>query len=193
MVAQRNMLAQLSGFMVGNISFQYLGFPIFNGKPKCIHFQPILDRINVKLATWKGVLLSIMGRIQLVKSIVHGMLVYSFHIYRWHVRLLKMLDMVWSGDIYTRKISTISWYQVCLPWDVGGLDLKSTRSINESFLLHLSWKLFTQTSQCSRLFQERFLSFGLPRSRYFKSSIWPGVKVHLTTVSANSCKFFDFF
>lgn len=41
--------------------------------------------------------------------------------------------MVWSGDIYTRKISSISWYQVCLPWDAGGLDLKSTRSINESF------------------------------------------------------------
>jgi len=90
--ARRNMLAQMLGFSVGTLPFNYLGCPIFQGKPKCIHFQPIVDRIKVKLATWKGVLLSIMGRVQLVKSIVHGMLVYSFHIYRWPARLLKMLD-----------------------------------------------------------------------------------------------------
>ena len=89
-VARRNLLAQISGFSVGILPFQYLGCPIFQGKPKFIHFQPIVDRIKVKLATWKGVLLSNMGRVQLVKSIVHGMLVYSFHIYRWPARLLLM-------------------------------------------------------------------------------------------------------
>jgi len=190
-VTRRNMLAQLSGFTVGNIPFQYLGCPIFQGRPKCIHFQYIVDRIKVKLSTWKGVLLSIMGRVQLVKSMVHGMLVYSFHIYRWPARLLTMLDrwinnFIWSGDINTRKICTVAWSKVCLPWDVGGLDLKSTRHINDSLLLHFSWKLFTQNSQCSLLFQARFLSFGLPRNRYFKSSVWPGVKDNLNIVAANS-------
>jgi len=131
---RRNMLAQLSGFSVGTIPFQYLGCPIFQGKPKRIHFQHIVDRIKVKLATWKEVLLSIMGRVQLVKSIIHGMLVYSFHIYRWPIRLLKMLDrwikkFIWSGDIYTRKICTVSWKQVCLPWHSGGLDL-SLKTLN---------------------------------------------------------------
>jgi len=75
---------------------------------------------------------------------------------------------------------------VCLPWDSGGLDLKSTRSINASLLLHLSWNLFTQESQCSSLFQHQFLSFGLPRSRYFKSSVWPGVREYVSMVSENS-------
>jgi len=190
-IARRNMLAHLSGFTVGTIPFQYLGYPIFQGKPKCTYFQSIVDRIKVKLTTWKGVLLSIMGRVQLVKSIVHGMLVYSFHIYRWPVRLLKLLDrwiknFVWSGDIDTRKICTVSWSQVCRPWDAGGLDLKPTRAINEALLLHLSWKLFTQNSDCSKLVQTRFLSYGVPRSRYFKSSIWLGVKDNFSTVNANT-------
>jgi len=95
-------------------------------------------------------------------------------------------NFVWSGDIFTRKICTVSWNQVCLPWEFGGLDLKSTRTINSSLLLHLSWKLFTQDSQCSWLFQQRFLSFGIPRTRYFKSSIWPGVREYLSTVNENS-------
>jgi hypothetical protein len=72
-IARRNMIAHLSGFTFGSIPFQYLGCPIFQGKPKCIYFQHIIDRIKVKLATWKGVLLSIMGMIQLVKFIVHGL------------------------------------------------------------------------------------------------------------------------
>jgi len=95
-------------------------------------------------------------------------------------------NFVWSGDIFTRKICTVSWNQVCLPWEFGGLDLKSTRTINSSLLLHLSWKLFTQDSQCSWLFQQRFLSFGIPRTRYFKSSIWSGVREYLNTVNENS-------
>jgi len=104
---------------------------------------------------------------------------------------LNMLDkliknFIWSGDIHTRKICTIAWKQVCLPWDSGGLDLKSTRSINSSLLLHLSWQLFTQDSPCSQLFQKRFISFGLPRNRFFKSSIWRGVHEFLPLVSENS-------
>ena len=70
-IARKNMLAQLSGFTLGTTPFHYLGCPIFQGKPKCIHFQQTVDRIKVKLATWKGILLFIVGRIQLVKSIVN--------------------------------------------------------------------------------------------------------------------------
>jgi hypothetical protein len=80
---RRTALASLLGFTAGAIPFNYLGCPIFQGKPKCMHFQAIADRIRVKFATWKGMLLSIMGRVQLVKSAIHGMLVYFFHIYAW--------------------------------------------------------------------------------------------------------------
>ena len=151
----------------------------------------MVDRIKTKFATWKGVLLSIMGRVQLVKLVIHGILVYSFHIYQWPIRLLNMLDklikkIIWSGDIHTRKICTVSWKQVCLPWDSGGLDLKSTRSINSSLLLHLNWQVFTQDSPCSQLFQNRFISLGLLRNWYFKSSIWLGVREFLPVVFENS-------
>jgi len=147
-------LVRLSGFSLGAIPFHYLGCPIFQGRPRCAHFQSIADRIKVKLASWKGSLLTIMGRVQLVKSIIHGMLVYSFHIYCWPQSLLQLLDrwmefFVWSRDIFTRKICTVKWSVVCLPWDSGGLDLKPTTLINNSLLLHLSWKIYSQDSQCA--------------------------------------------
>lgn len=81
------------GFSIGSLPFTYLGVPIFKGKPRVAHLQPIADRIKAKLAAWKGYLLSIMGRLQLVKSIIHGMLAYNFHVYCWPIKLLKSIDM----------------------------------------------------------------------------------------------------
>ncbi|GAU39929.1 hypothetical protein TSUD_275290 [Trifolium subterraneum] len=66
------MITNLLGFGAGTIPLNYLGCPIFVGKPKSTHFSAIADKFRVKLASWKGALLSIMGRVQLVRAIVHG-------------------------------------------------------------------------------------------------------------------------
>jgi hypothetical protein len=122
------MITNLLGFGVGSIPFNYLGCPIFVGKPKVIHFKAIADKIKVKLASWKWALLSIMGRVQLVRAIIFGMLVYSFHIYAMPIALFRMLDswirnFIWSGDIMTKKICTVAWKHLCRPYAEGGLDL----------------------------------------------------------------------
>lgn len=61
--SRSQMITGMLGFSVGTIPFSYLGCPIFKGKPKGTYFQYIIDRIKVKFATWKGTLLSIMGRV----------------------------------------------------------------------------------------------------------------------------------
>lgn len=131
------------GFSAGHLPFNYLGVPLFKGKLKAICLQPIVDKIKVKLAAWKGSFLSIMGRVQLVKSIIHGMLLYSFHVYAWPISLIKTLDswirnFVWSGDIYKTKIVIVSWRKVCTLLQEGGLGLRSIIAINDAELLKLS-------------------------------------------------------
>jgi ribonuclease HI len=190
-VARKNMIAGLLGFNAGAVPFLYLGCPIFQGKPKVAHFRMITDKIKNKLATWKGNILSIMGRVQLVKSIIHGMLVYSFHVYHWPSRLLRLLDtwlknFIWSGDVLTKKICTVSWSVMCRSWEEGGLNLKPTRLINEALIFKLSWDLLDGNSQWSMLFKRRYFSNGKPILRYFKSSVWSGIKVQVGTVLANS-------
>jgi len=44
-VTRINMIANLLGFSVGTVPFLYLGCPIFQGKPKVIHFRSITDKI----------------------------------------------------------------------------------------------------------------------------------------------------
>lgn len=105
LTAKRSLeISEVLGFSVGNLPFSYLDVPLFKGKPRRIHLQPIMDRIKLKFASWKGLLLSIMGWVQLVKSVIHGILTYSFHIYAWPISLLKIIDrwirnFIWSGGI----------------------------------------------------------------------------------------------
>jgi len=125
MGAREQQMGNMLGFGAGTIPFNYLGCPVFKGKPKAVYILAIFDKIKMKLATWKGSLLSIMGRVQLVKSIIHGMLVYSFHVYMWPTSLLNDLDkwlknFIWSGDVHTRKLCTVSWSVLCRPWEEGG-------------------------------------------------------------------------
>lgn len=132
-----------------------------------------------------------MGRIQLVKSIIHGMLVYSFHVYMWPLRLLRSLDswiknFIWSGDIHTRKVCTVSWKVLCLPGSAGGLDVKPTRLINESFMLKLAWQLVSSNLQWATLFRRRYFINGRPTLCYVKSSVWSSFRMHVGTILSNS-------
>jgi len=61
----------------------------------------------------------------------------------WPRRLLSLLDswiknFIWSGDIHYRKVCTVSWKIMCGSRATGGLDLKPTCMINDSFNVEVS-------------------------------------------------------
>lgn len=89
MILQRaSNIHTLLWFNQGRILISYIGCPIFKGKPKQIHFQSIMLKIRTKLVSWKGILLSIKGITQLIKSIIQDMLIYYFPIYLWPTKVL---------------------------------------------------------------------------------------------------------
>jgi hypothetical protein len=77
------LIVQVLNFKLGSIPFQYLGVPIFKGRPKTIPLQPIADKIKQKLSAWKAYLLSIAGRVQLVQEVIHNMITYCIYLYSW--------------------------------------------------------------------------------------------------------------
>ncbi|XP_019418611.1 PREDICTED: uncharacterized protein LOC109329402 [Lupinus angustifolius] len=184
-------LTSYLGFSVGSLPVLYLGIPLFKGRPKKIHLQPIADKILAKLATWKGSTLSIMGRVELVRSIIQSMLVYSFKIYKWPENLLKMVDkgmrnFIWSGDIGVRKLVTVAWNKVCAPQKEGGLGIRSTNNLNKAGLLKLAWELKASDQTWACFCRQRFGSTNSAANRQFQSSIWIGIKNNWIEVVENS-------
>ncbi|XP_019450653.1 PREDICTED: uncharacterized protein LOC109352923 [Lupinus angustifolius] len=179
------------GFTRGSLPFSYLGVSIFKGKPKTIHLQPIADRIVLKLAKWKGSTLSIIGRVELVKSIIHSMLVFSFHVYLWPSSLLKLIDksmrnFIWSGDISTRKLVTVAWHKICTPTIEGGLGLRSISDLNQASLLKLAWGMRSSSQDWALFYRSRFYRASRKHASYVKSSIWPGIKSVWSMINDNT-------
>ncbi|XP_019429718.1 PREDICTED: uncharacterized protein LOC109337244 [Lupinus angustifolius] len=113
------------------------------------------------MAKWKGYSLSIMGRVDLVKSVTQRMLIYSFHIYSWLSQMIKQLDtsirnFIWSGDTTQRKLTTVAWKQVCLAIKVGGLGIKSIKILNKAAMLKLTWEMLSSSHTWAKFYRQRF-------------------------------------
>lgn len=150
------------GFSIGALPFTYLGVPIFKGKPKACYFQSIADKVKIKLASWKASLLSMAGRVQLVKSVIQSMFIHSMTVYSWPTKLLRDLEkwiknFIWSGDPNKRKLVTVAWKKVGAPYVEGGLALRSLISLNEATNLKLCWDMLQSEDQWACILRSRVL------------------------------------
>ncbi|KAK2426743.1 hypothetical protein QL285_025379 [Trifolium repens] len=190
-----NLIVQLLNFKLGSIPFVYLGVPIFKGKPTSLHLQPVADKIKLKLSAWKASLLSIAGRVQLVRSVVQSMLIYSISIYSWPTSLIKDLEkcirnFIWSGDTDKRKLVTVSWKIVCRPFSQGGLNIRSLVKLNEASNLKLCWSLLHSHASWAKLLRDRVFKKGRPINHHIFSSLWSSVKAEFVTIKDNSAWLF---
>lgn len=140
--ARMENIVELIGFKIGSLPFTYLGVSIFKGKPKARHLQHIADKVKSKMSAWKASLLSIAGRVQLVKSIIQSMLIHTLSVYDWPMPLIKDLEksirnFIWSGSIDKRKLVTVAWKKICKPTAQGGLGIRSLQKLNQAANLKL--------------------------------------------------------
>ena len=184
-------IVDLIGFQVGSLPFTYLGVPIFKGKPKARHLQPIVDKVKAKMSAWKASLLSIAGRVQLVKSIIQSMLIHTITVYDWPMSLIKDLEkairnFIWSGCIDKRKLVVVAWKKICKPTDQGGLGIRSLKKLNQAANLKLCWDLFHKKEDWSELLVSRVMTRRRVISHHIASSLWSSIKSVFNIMLENS-------
>ncbi|XP_026410498.1 uncharacterized protein LOC113305700 [Papaver somniferum] len=64
---------------------------------------------------------------------------------RWPISCIKthekwIHNFVWSGDINTIHHNSVAWDKVFLPENQGGLGIKSMKSLDNDFLMKMTWK-----------------------------------------------------
>ncbi|TXG51586.1 hypothetical protein EZV62_024110 [Acer yangbiense] len=110
--ARKAIMESMIGFKEGTFPFVYLGVLLFYGSSRGVYFQPLLDRVKVRFAGWKGHLLSMAGRAQLIQSVIQSMLLHCFRIYKIPSSILLNLrrccyNFLWSGNVETFKLVTV--------------------------------------------------------------------------------------
>ncbi|KAK2352799.1 hypothetical protein QL285_090510 [Trifolium repens] len=186
-----NLIINLLTFQIGSLPFNYLGIPIFRGKPKISWLQSTADKIHAKLSAWKASLLTMAGRVQLVRAVIQSMYTYNISIYSWPVSLIKKIEkdvknFIWSGDVDKRKLVTVAWKKICRPLSQGGLNLRSLSCLNRSANLKLCWDLFHSHSSWAKLLLARIVRGKSVIRHHIYSSLWSSIKDEFSTLFDNS-------
>jgi len=180
-------IQRILSYGYGCFPFNYLGVSIFVDAPKCRFLQPLADKVKLKLASWKGKSLSIIGRIQLVNTVITGFLAYSFNMYKWPISLFNQVEQwcrnfIWIGDILKTHIVIVNWDMICSPLENGGLKIINLRHENNAYLFKLAWNFAYSNKPWSFLLKVRDLKSKYDFRMIYRSfSLWPRIKQFYST------------
>ncbi|XP_028120243.1 uncharacterized protein LOC114317681 [Camellia sinensis] len=108
-------------------------------------WKPVVDRVKVKLASWKRKFLSLAGRLTLIKAVLSSLSVYYLSLFKMLEGVAKELDKIqavflWGGSVIKSKIHIVKWSAVTKSIIKGGLGIKSLRDVNACLLLKWWWR-----------------------------------------------------
>jgi len=131
------------------LPFQYLGVEV-GGNPRTKQFwEPVVKKIEARLTAWKGRLLSMAGRVCLLKLVFTSIPLFYLSIFRAPVAVCNRINSIqrrflWAWGKENEAIAWVSWENVCKPCEEGGLGVKETRNFNSALLDKWKWRLLSE-------------------------------------------------
>ncbi|GKF20805.1 hypothetical protein Tco_0069443 [Tanacetum coccineum] len=131
--------------------FMYLGSMVGGDMHHLSRWKDTIDRVRRRLSKWKMKMLSIGGRLTLVKSVLGSMPIFHMSLFKVPSGILKVLESIRSHffnghDISSKKVSWVNWNKVIASKDKGGLGVSSLYALNRGLLFKWIWRFLTQGS-----------------------------------------------
>ncbi|KAK7861502.1 putative ribonuclease h protein, partial [Quercus suber] len=110
---QNDIVAQINIPIVEDLG-KYLGLPILTSRKLNSSFSPLLERINSKVRLWQPKLLSMAGRLTLIKSVLSPILNYHMQTTLLPTAVIQRLEQALKGFLWgdtenQRHIHLLSW------------------------------------------------------------------------------------
>nr|GEV83347.1 RNA-directed DNA polymerase, eukaryota, reverse transcriptase zinc-binding domain protein [Tanacetum cinerariifolium] len=160
--------------------FSYLGIKVGGSMSRIKAWDEIVDKLHSRLSKWKMKILSIGGRLTLLKSVLGSTPIYYMSIYKVPSKVLKCLEDIRrkffiGADPKENKMSWFKWSRVLALKDKGGLGVSSFFALNRALLFKWMWRLHNDKNALwSRFIRVVYGNSGgiEMRSKISYSSIW---------------------
>lgn len=103
--------AEMLGCKTGSFPTSYLGLPLSTGRISKSFWNPMVERVEFKLASWKANCMSIGGRVTLIKSALANLPFYFMSLFKCSMSVVYWIENLERG----------------FPWQ--GRDVKKRNSI----------------------------------------------------------------
>ena len=144
-VGNLQVLADILCCRIGELPMTYLGMPLGSNFKSLSIWNPIIEKMEKRLAGWQRLYLSKGGRITLVKSTLSSLPTYYMSLFTIPVSVAKRLEQIqrnflWGGMGEENKPSLVRWDTVCSPIDKGGLGIRKLVPFNRALLGKWLWR-----------------------------------------------------
>ncbi|XP_035845805.1 uncharacterized protein LOC118492120 [Helianthus annuus] len=138
-------MAEVIGCQADEFPFRYLGLIVGANMNRVSNWKPMYNLVDARLAKWNAALLSIGGRITLIRSVLECLPNYYFSLYKAPVQVVKDIEakirnFLWGGSNSVSMVHWVAWDRVAMPLDKGGLALNKLKNINISLLVKWGWR-----------------------------------------------------
>ncbi|GJR98227.1 RNA-directed DNA polymerase, eukaryota, reverse transcriptase zinc-binding domain protein [Tanacetum coccineum] len=113
-------MALVLGCGVAKLPMMYLGVPIGCNMGRCDNWKRVVQKFESKMNRWKAKLLSVGGRLSLIKAVL--------------------------GDSDDKKITWVKWNSCLASKAMGGLGIGSTFALNVALLFKWIWRFRTTSN-----------------------------------------------
>ena len=138
-------LVDILGCKTSNLPMKYLGLPLgAKFKSKAI-WNPIVEKMERRLVSWKRIYLSKGGYITLIKSTLSNLPTYFLSLFLIPVDVAKYIEKIqrnflWETSEEVAKFHLVKWELICSPYSHGGLAIKNLRRFNKALLGKWLWR-----------------------------------------------------
>ena len=131
------------GFTVTTDIGKYLGVPLIHGRVTRSSYSYLVDKLQVRSSSYQSSRLSLAGRTTLAKSVLCALPIYTMQTTVLLYSTCERLDalchgFVWGSTGEQRKIHLVGWDTVCRPNDCGGLGVRKSAWVNETFMMKMA-------------------------------------------------------
>lgn len=126
----------------------YLGLPLSPKKLCKADYLPLIEKLDNRLAGWKGLLLSRGGRLVLLNSVLSSISTFFCSAYLLPTWVIKSIDKIrrgffWRGKKLDNGFHCLAkWEHVCRPKRSGGIGVRNLRATNHALMMKTLWSFY---------------------------------------------------
>src|SRR5438270_446748 len=156
-------IKSITGFQKESLPIEYLGCPLYRGRPTKDIFTNLISKIQNRVSGWMGKLLSLGGKLVLIKSVLQALPLYLIALIKPPKSIIYEINRIMSNFFWhdydgSHKLHWVKWASLCLPTDEGGLGLRDIGDISKSYALKLWWRFREKNTLWAKFLAQKYCS-----------------------------------